>query len=160
MTQTSQSALRRERPLEALDLFRLACYFYCYSLQECLLSREIFPNMNAYSAVLFLQDLYVVSDSPSRRAPSDRVKRFLEDYCMFYLAKNLPVILRQDMQRLLKLPQQVLYGLLSKSLFYIVDVRADVEVLLNFAANVFAEKDLFKFFKMTHERMTSCCGFD
>ena len=32
MSQTSSSAMRRERPQEALDLFRLACYFHCHSL--------------------------------------------------------------------------------------------------------------------------------
>lgn len=50
--------MRRDRPHEALDLFRVACYFYCESLQECLVAREILPNMNAYSATLFLIELF------------------------------------------------------------------------------------------------------
>ena len=97
MTQTGTSAMRKERPHEALDLFRIACYFYEESLQECLVAREIIPNMNAYSAMLFLAELCQrESKSPCKREPSERVFNFLSDYCMFYLAKNLPVILRQE----------------------------------------------------------------
>lgn len=161
LTQTGSSAARRERPQEALDLFRLACYFHCHNLQECLLAREIFPNMNAFSAVLFLQELFDRDNfSPCKREPSDRVKAFLQDYCMFYLSKNLPVILRQEMSRLLKLPVQAIYELVQTSLYYIVDARADIEILIEFAANVFAEKDIFKLFNLFHDRMKSCCGFD
>lgn len=99
MQNTSSSAMRKERPREALDLFRLACYFYCSSLQECLLAREIIPNMNAFSAILFLDELSKIEQGKERkRPPSERVKAFLTDYCVFYLAKNLPVILRQQVR--------------------------------------------------------------
>ena len=100
--------MRKDRPQEALDLFRLACYFYCDTLQECLLAREVIPNMNAYSAILFLMELYShtqSSTSQAKREPTERIKVFLSDYCMFFLAKNLPVILRQqERHNLLKLP--------------------------------------------------------
>ena len=58
MYQIGTSAMRKERPDESLDLFRVACYFFCDALQECLLAREIIPNMNAYSAILFLSELH------------------------------------------------------------------------------------------------------
>ena len=32
VSQQERSAMRKERPQEALDLFRLACYFHCDSL--------------------------------------------------------------------------------------------------------------------------------
>ena len=161
MQQTGSSAMRKERPQEALDLFRLACYFYCENLQECLLAREIIPNMNAYSAILFLTELYSQEHSTSRkRGPSERVQTFISDYCMFYLAKNLPVILRQEKQHLLSLPQQALYELIKESLYYIVDARADIEILLDFAAAIIADKDQFQLFGYMHQRMFSCCGFD
>ena len=104
--------------------------------------------MNAYSAVLFMQELCNREKySPCRKEPSDRVKAFLTDYCMFYLSKNLPVILGREMQKLLNLPTPIIYDLVKMSLFYIFDARTDIEVLLEFAASVFAEKDMFKFFK-------------
>ena len=62
---------------------------------------------------------------------------------MFYLARNLPVILRQDHQRLLALPQKAIYELVKSSFYYIVDARADIEIIIEFAASVFAEKDVF-----------------
>jgi len=64
------------------------------------------------------------------------------------------------MSRLLKLPVQAIYELVQTSLYYIVDARADIEILIEFAANVFAEKDIFKLFNLFHDRMKSCCGFD
>lgn len=94
LKQSGTSAMRKERPQEALDLYRLACYFHCFSLQECILAREILPNMNAYSATLFLKELYKRHETPCKRDPSERVHAFLRDYCRFYLAKNLSMILR------------------------------------------------------------------
>ena len=122
--------MRSERPREALDLFRLACYLECVSLQECLLAREIFPHINAYSAVLFLKELFSKELSPCKREPSQRVQDFLADYCMFYLSRNLPVILRQDKKSLVDLPKEVVYELIKNSMYYIVDARADLETTL------------------------------
>ena len=100
--------------------------------------------MNAFSAILFLTELYSRDHSSNRkRGPSERVQTFVSDYCMFYLAKNLPVILRQERQHLLSLPQQTLYELIKESLYYIVDARADIEILLEFAAAIMADKDQF-----------------
>ena len=161
MTQVSQSAKRRDRPVEALNIFRVACYFYSGSLQECLVAREIIPNMNSYSAILFLNELINrETKSPCRREPSERVSAFLGDYCMFYLAKHLPVILRQDQQSLLSLPQHAIYELVRESLYYIVDARADIEIVITFAARMFTEGDIFKLFQFVHQRMAKCCGFD
>ena len=121
MVQTSSSQMRKERPKEALDLFRLACYLQHESLQECLVAREIIPKMNSFSALLFLMELFLpLQNSPCKREPSDRVKTFLCDYCMFYLAKNLPLILRQEKQKLIGMPQNMLYEILRESLYYIM----------------------------------------
>ena len=145
MTHTSSSSMRRERPKEALDLLRLACYVCDEALQECLIAREIIPNMNAYSALLFLQEVYNPPDH-CKRQPGERALTFLVDYCMYYLAKNLPLILRQEKQKLLLLSERILCELLRDSMHYIVDGRADIEILMDFAAGVFGEKDLFTFF--------------
>ena len=43
-----------------------------------------------------------------------------------------------------------IYDVVMKSLYYIVDARADIEILLTFAAGVFAEKEIFQLFKIVH----------
>ena len=117
--------------------------------------------MNAYSAVLFLNELLRGTDaSPCKREATERVKAFLIDYCMFYLAKNLPVILRKDKQRLLGLPDSAIHELIKASLYYVVDARADIEIVLHFAAKIFADDSILSLFKRVHDRMLSCCGFD
>jgi hypothetical protein len=35
-----------------------------------------------------------------------------------------------------------------------------LEVTLQFAADIFADKSLFKLFNVVHERVQNCCGFD
>ena len=53
--------------------------------------------MNAYSAILFLCEILQQDEvSPNKRKPSERVRNFIYDYCTYYLARNLAVILRQD----------------------------------------------------------------
>ena len=41
------------------------------------------------------------------------------------------------------LPQSAVYELVKESLFYVVNARADIEILLGFAAETFADKDVF-----------------
>lgn len=78
---------------------------------------------------------------------------------MFYLARNLPVILRHEKQRLYGLPQSAIYELVKESIYYIVEARADLEILIEFAAELFGDKNIFRLFSFVHQRMLSCCGF-
>jgi len=123
-------------------------------------AEEIIPNMNSSSAIMFLFELLNPAHSPCKRKYAERPKAFLLDYCMFYLSKHLPVILRQDQSKILNLPHHVISELLRESFTYIVDAKADIEVLVKFASEIWADKDVFQFFKMTHDRMKKCCGFD
>ena len=50
--------------------------------------------------------------------------------------------------------------LFKESLFYIIDARADIEILLKFAADIIANGDIFVLYRQIHERMENCCGFD
>ena len=50
-------SLQKERPNESLNLFRCAAYFHDEMLQEVLISEEIIPNMNTYSAIVFLTEI-------------------------------------------------------------------------------------------------------
>ena len=123
--------MRLERPNEILDLFRCACYFYDNMLQEVLLAQEIIPNMNTYSAILYLIEILQQDEvSPNKRKPESRVRNFLYDYCTFYLSRNLPVILRQDQSKILKLDKNEIFNIVTESLYYIIDEKADVEVIL------------------------------
>lgn len=147
---------------EALDLLRTAVYFHDSRLQEALAALEIIPNMNTTSATTFMKELSEWSSiSPCQREPSKRVKAFILDYCMFYLTKNLPVILRQDRRRLIQLPQEYIWELVRMCFNYLVDAKADIEIVLQFAAETFAnEKSIFGLFNMVNERVQTCCGFD
>jgi hypothetical protein len=89
------------KPEEALDLLRVASYFHDKHLQEVLTATEILPNMCPSAAVLFLKEISEWEQlSPCQRTPDKRVSTFILDYCLFFLTKNLPVILRQDRRRL------------------------------------------------------------
>ena len=90
-----------------LELFRLGCFFTDEMFQEVLIAQEIIPHMNSSTAVIFMQEL---SNPRSfgdalHRPPGARPKAFLGDFCMLYLYKNLPVILRQDERRIMTLSE-------------------------------------------------------
>ena len=58
----------RERADEALHLYRCACYFYDSQLQEAVVAEEIIPNMNTYSAIMFINEVQTTdSEQKSRR---------------------------------------------------------------------------------------------
>ena len=102
--------------------------------------------MNTYSAIMFINEVQATdSEQHNRRQGTERVKSFIFDYCIFYLSKNLPVILRQDQKRMLRLDIDNLFAIVSESLHYIVDARADQEIILQFASTVWADKDVAKF---------------
>ena len=48
---------------------------------------------------------------------------------------------------------------MRESLYYVVDARADIEIILQFAANEWAQKDIFRFLNQQQERFKACCGF-
>ena len=54
---------------------------------------------------------------------------------MFYLARHLPIILRQEKQSISILPEPAIYDVIRSSFNYIVDTRADLEIIFDFAAN-------------------------
>ena len=54
---------------------------------------------------------------------------------------------------MLKLDIDNLFAIVSESLHYIVDARADQEIILQFASTVWADKDVAKFLTQLHERM-------
>ena len=58
------------------------------------------------------------------------------------------------------MPNTAVHELIKASLYYIVDARADIEILLNFAAKIFADDNTLSLFKRVHDRMLNCCGFD
>jgi len=44
---------------------------------------------------------------------------------------------------------------------YLVDAKADIEVVLQFAADVFTnDKSIYSLFNYVHSRVKGCCGFD
>ena len=142
---------QKDRPDESLDLFRCACYFYDEMLQEALVAEEIIPNMNTYAAILFLQEILNQEElSPNKRKPGKRARTFIYDYCTFYLAKNLPVILRQDHQRILKLENDHIFDIIQESLYFIVDARADTEIIIEFAADLWSDKNPMKLIQELH----------
>ena len=111
--------------------------------------------MSASSANLFLKE---TSEweliSPCKKKPDERSSTFLKDYCVFHLTKHLPVILRQDKRRLAELSSNYLWELVRMSFTYIVDARADIEITLQFAAEIFTpDKSIYSLFKMVHERV-------
>ena len=68
--------------------------------------------------------------------------------------------MRQDQSKILKLDIDNVFNIVQESLHYIVDARVDTEIILQFAANIWAEKDTCKFLQQLHERMANCSGFD
>lgn len=140
----------------------MASYFNDKLLQEVLTATEIFSNMCSSAAVLFLKEISEWGQlSPSPRTPDQRVSTFILDYCVFYLTKNLPVILRQDKRRLADLSIDYLWELVRTSFYYTVDAKADIDITLQFAADIFtADKNIYSLFNKVHGRIQGCCGFD
>ena len=59
------------------------------------------------------------------------------------------------------LPRVSIYEIVKSSFYYIVDARADLEIILDFAAEICTEsKDVFALFETITQRMSKCCGFD
>ena len=130
-------------------------------LQEALVAEEIIPNMNTYAAILFLQEILSVDgQSPGKRKPGKRAETFIYDYCTYYLAKNLPVILRSDQQTICKLENDHIFDIVQESLYFIVDARADTDIIVEFASSIWSDKNPIKLLKELHVRMENCSGFD
>lgn len=130
-SQINASGSKSLKADEQLDLLRAASYFHDKRLQEALVATEIIPNMNTMSAVLLLKETSDWSAvSPCKNLPHKRACTFLQDYCLFYLTKNLAVILRQDKRRLAELSNEYLWELVRMSFNYLVDAKADIEVVL------------------------------
>lgn len=153
---------RSLKPEEALDLLRVASYFHDKRLQEVLTATEILANMCTSAAVLFLKEISEWEQlSPCQKKPDKRTSTFIADYCLFYLTKNLPVILRQDRRRLADLSSDYLWEIVRTSFNYTVDAKADIDITLQFAAETFtADKNIYSLFNKIHGRIEGCCGFD
>ena len=61
---------------------------------------------------------------------------------------------------ILKLKNDHIFDIVQESLFFIVDARADSEIILQFATNLWSDKKPIKLLKELHMRMESCSGFD
>ena len=70
------------------------------------------------------------------------------------------MILRRNFESLKSLHQQSIYEVIKQSFSYIVDARADLEIILEYAAKIFSNNDIFSLFKLIGDRMNSCSGFD
>lgn len=150
-------------PEQGLDLLRVASYFHDSRLQEYLLVKYLIPMMNAKSAVLFISELHSWPTlSPCEKLPSKRVAAFLQDYSVFFLVKNLAVILRHERRILIELQPDHLWELVRMSFGHIIDAKADLEMILGFAIEVFTTEDkgIFSLFDLVHSRVKDCCHFD
>jgi hypothetical protein len=127
-----------------------------------MLALEVIPCMSTSMAVLLLKETSEWEQiSPCTNKPKKRAMTFLQDYCMFYLTKNLPVILRQDRRRLAEFSEEYIWELVRLSFSYLVDSKADLDVVLQFAADTLTiEKSVYELFDKVHSRVQNCCGFD
>ena len=162
MVLDSTDSRSKGRQEQLLGLFRLGCFFMDSTFQEALVAQEIIPNMNSTMAVMFMQEL--IGQKPfgpaGDRPPAERPKAFLDDFCLMYLYKNLPLILRQDQSSISRLPNPLLFTIVRMSFEYIKDAKSDLDVVLDYAASVWGENDIFALFAQISDRWTACRGFD
>ena len=77
-----------------------------------------------------------------------------------YLTRHLASILRQDSDKLLQLINEQLFLIVRDSLNYLSDAKADLEIILKFAARMWGDNNIFNLYKKFSERWDSCHGFD
>jgi len=54
-----------------------------------------------------------------------------------------------------------LWELVRTSFNYTVDAKADIDITLQFAAEIFTQdKSVYSLFNQVHDRIQGCCGFD
>ena len=116
-------------------MFKCAGFFYDNSLQEYLVASEIIPNMTIYAAVLFLR---VICEDNFVRRPQAKVSSFLYDYCQFYLSKHLPTAIKQEKATVLTLEADELYKVINQSMEFLVFDNADLDTIIEFAAELWA----------------------
>lgn len=138
---------------ECQDLFRVACFFESEPLQELLLAQEIIPNMVSNTALLFIKEYPCLNSNfneENQKMPVERAKRFLNDYCLHFISKNLPKIIRSQQSQLAALDIAIQYQLCTFAVDYLID-KQDLDVIVNHMAQVWTNRNPFDVLENIHE---------
>lgn len=123
-----------------------------------MIAEVIIPDMNPVSAVLFLKE--TMYENPTRKSSCLNAWEYLKLYSQFYLTKHLPSLLRTNPGLLKELDHSKLRYLIDQSLMFVVEGNKDLECILQFTADTWADKSITNLFKLSQKSMDSCSAFD
>ncbi|CDW79156.1 leucine rich repeat family protein [Stylonychia lemnae] len=141
-----------------IELLRIGNFFYNEYLQEFLIAHVIIPQMSPASAVIFIKECTV--GSKHHKNSCLNAWAFLKAYSQYYLEKHLHSLIRTNPSLMYELDINLMREIIDQSLLYIVDGSKDLESILQFTADTWAEKSISTLFRRSQESMDSCSAFD
>ena len=90
--------------------------------------------MTPASALLFYNGM-LQSGFGGGHEPTERAATFLRDYCLFYLSKHLPQMIRLNNVQLANLPPRAKEMIIDHSFEYLVDDRSDLDDIVKFMSD-------------------------
>eukprot|EP00347_Sterkiella_histriomuscorum_P021918 403332320 len=143
---------------QILNLLRIGNFFFIEYLQEFLIAQVIIPEMSPLTAVLFLKE--TISNNENRRKSCTNAWEYLKHYSQFYLTKHLPSLLRTNPSILYELDSTTLRNIIDQSLLFVVDGSKDLESILKFTADIWAEKSITNLYRKSQRSMDCCSAYD
>lgn len=144
---------------DLINVLRIGNYFYHSYLQEYLIAKVIIPSMTPAKAVSYLKEC-TTENKNHRRSSSKEAWDFLKEYSFYYLQKHLSSLLRTNPTCMYELDPSIIHRVITKSFIYIVDGTKDLETILQFTANTFADKSITKLLLSSQNQIDSCSAFD
>lgn len=85
----------------------------------------------------------------------------MKEYSIFYLAKNLAFVLRQNINfQLRNIDGEISYQIIEKSLNFLIDGQQDLDLILSFAADMWTKKDLGEMMRRYFSNFEKSSAFD
>lgn len=86
--------------------------------------------------------------------------KFLHEFCSFYIAKHITVLIKKEKIQLEKVGFIGLKEIIERSLYYISDKSDDLDVILKFSASILNHKDVYEVFRRVQRKFDKSSAFD
>ena len=140
------------------DFYQTAAYFKHPVLEDQIVVEGLIPKMNSRAAIQILKGLQRFKDTARES------KVLLQDYCSFYLAKHLASQLRASKKDLHDLEKRLLSCIVQRAILYVKGDdqlgTMDLELIIDFAAEIIADRDIYKLLEYISSKFKHCMAFD
>lgn len=100
-----------------MNLLKIANFFYLDYLQESLIADAIIPYIDATNVLAYLKEC-VVPSTIHKNTPK-HAWEFLKEYCLFFVSRNLPLIIKKSLSQLQTFDIEELRDVVERSLYFI-----------------------------------------